>query len=113
VKNWFQAVAFKFNLYRYAVANAKEITRHEAKRKARALDDFAYLIKSARREVRAGSTWEAAEAELGSEAAWRRCVAGKDGCAKEARVVFDEWVGQYIKLESSCPGLYKLNAVAP
>jgi hypothetical protein len=66
-----------------ALADAAEYFKAEAKRKARALDDFTHLLKSARREVKAATTWEAAAAELGTEGAWRRAVHGGGG-GKEA-----------------------------
>ena len=62
-----------------AVANAMAIAKTAAKKKARAMDDFGQLLRSARREIRPSTTWEAAEAALGQESAWRKCVGNGSG----------------------------------
>ena len=93
-----------------AVACAKERARVDAKREARALDDFARLIKSARREVRGSTTWEEAEAALGEDRDWIRAVRGRDatedgrqsapGYPEKCEAIFAEWTAKLAAREA-------------
>ena len=93
-----------------AVACAKERARVDAKREARALDDFARLIKSARREVRGSTTWEEAEAALGEDRDWIRAVRGRDatedgrqsapGYPEKCEAIFAEWTSKLAAREA-------------